>query len=77
MVDDRRGQCRFCNWSKFNWCSDGKRVNNQGNCHDWKPDKLSDAAKKKQAVVMMAAHKIDVAARNAKKDIIRKKRGKK
>ena len=66
-MEDLRGRCKFCNWSKFNWCSDGKRINNQGNCPDWKLDKLSDAAKKKQKAIQMEAHERDVARKKAKK----------
>jgi hypothetical protein len=69
--------CRSCHWGRFNWCKDGAKISNIGNCPNWRPTKLSKAQKAKDATVMKAAHDIDVAARNAKKDIIRKKRGKK
>lgn len=66
-LEELRGKCRTCNWSKYSWCSDGKRVNNTGNCPDWNFNKLSDAAKKKQAVIQKAAHGRDVARKKANK----------
>jgi hypothetical protein len=65
-LEELRGKCRHCNWAKFSWCSDGKRVSNEGNCLDWKLDKISDASRKKQAAIQKAAHVRDMAKRGKK-----------
>jgi hypothetical protein len=51
--------CKSCHWNSFRWCSDSMKVANLGDCDRWKLIKLSGAAKKKQAVVMKAAHARD------------------
>jgi hypothetical protein len=66
MMDGKDRVCKTCNWSKFSWCGDGKRVSNEGDCPDWKLDKLSDASKKKQAAIQKAAHARDMKKRAKK-----------
>lgn len=57
MVGDRI--CKTCNWSKFSWCSDGKRVCNEGNCNDWKLDKISDKTRATQKARQLVAYQHD------------------
>ena len=57
MVGDRI--CKTCNWSKFSWCSDGKRVCNEGKCNDWKLDKISDKTRATQKARQLVAYQHD------------------
>lgn len=53
--------CKTCHWGKFNWCKDGAKVSNVGNCKNWRPTKLSNAEKAKEAATQKAAHVRDQA----------------
>lgn len=59
--------CKTCHWGKFNWCKDGAKVSNIGNCPRWRPTKLSNAQKAKEAKVMKAAHVRDRQKKRGKK----------
>lgn len=48
--------CKTCHWGKFNWCKDGAKVSNVGDCKQWRPIKLSKARKAKDAAIQKAAH---------------------
>jgi len=58
--------CKICHWNQYNWCEDGRKISNTGDCARWRPMKLSDAAKKKQAASQKAAHVRDMAKRAEK-----------
>jgi hypothetical protein len=67
--------CKTCHWGRFNWCKDGAKISNIGNCPQWRPIKLSNAQKAEEATVMKAAHASDVARKVEEKK--KTKRGKK
>ena len=70
MVGDR--VCKTCNWSKFSWCSDGKRVSNEGDCKDWKLDKISDKERSAQKARQLAAYRHDQEKRKPAREQRRK-----
>lgn len=76
-MQELKGRCKTCFWNvNLPRCRPEKMITHSGTCQDWRLRKMTEAEKAKEATVMKAAHDIDVAARNAKKDLARKKKGK-
>jgi hypothetical protein len=68
QIADWTGKCGLCFWNHdLPRCPYAKMINNvANNCGDWRLRKMTEAEKAKEATVMKAAHKRDV-ARRAKK----------
>ena len=67
--------CKNCHWNQYQWCEDGRKIANTGDCKRWRPIKLSEGAKKKHSEVMKAAHARDVDNRKRNKGAKRKVKG--
>jgi len=64
--------CKICHWNQYNWCPDGKKISNQGNCKDWRQKKLSAAEMAVQKAIGQAAHTIDLQNRKDNRERVKR-----